>query len=142
MSFTVPTALATASDLAAWTGQTAPSNATQLLRAATSLVLENVTALYDTDDDGVATDTNIKQAMNDAVCIQAAAWSAIGYDPLTGGVLNVKTAASKSIGSGQITYANANVTAQAQQDAYTGLVPEAVRVLGQQNLLDTHIWTY
>lgn len=142
--FIIPDMLAQPSDLAAWMGGTAPANAIPLLREATSLVLDATsTAYYQTDaTTGLPTDTQVSAAMNRATCIQAAAWNAMGYDPLTGGVLTSTVKSNKSIGSAHVTYADAQMAAQARADAITGLVPAAVRVLEQNNLLTPRVWTY
>jgi hypothetical protein len=142
--FVIPTFLATAADLAEWTGAPAPVNATQLLRSATSLIMDATsTAYYDVDTlTGLATNALVKQAMNDATCIQAAAWAAIGYDPLTGGVITASTAVAKSIGTAHIAYADAGQAAAARADAVVGLVPEAIRILSQNNLLSPRVWVY
>lgn len=135
--FVVPAALATPTDLATWTGSAAPSNATALLRSCTSLVLDATeTAYYDVDPiTGLATNATIKQAMNDATCIQAAAWAALGIDPLTGGVLTSKVKQATKILTASITYADSADAAAARKQAYENLVPDALRKLQQVNLL-------
>lgn len=142
--FIVPTTLAAPTDLAAWTGAAAPANATPLLRSATSLVLEATSADYYSVDPttGVATDVIVKQAMNDAVCIQAAAWSVLGYDPLRGGVLEAGSETAVKIGTASITYADAGMAALAEAEAFTTLVPDAVRRLRQVDLLRTGAWSF
>lgn len=143
-NFVVPTALATADDLTAYTGQDAPANATALLRSATTLVLrETRAAYYDVDPtSGVATDTQIQGALQLATVIQAAAWAAIDFDPLTAGVLVPSVESSTKMLSSTITYADAAAAAQARSDALTTLVPEAERVLELNNLLVPNPWTF
>ena len=143
-NFVVPDFLAQPSDLAAWTGAAAPGNATALLRSATSLVLEATLGAYYPVDPltGLSTDTATAKVLTDATCIQAAAWAAIGYDPATGGVVTALVAEEKSIGSAKLKYAGAAAAAQAKQTAATGLVPDAVRKLAQNNLLATGVWVY
>lgn len=142
--FVTPTALATPDELAEYTGAAAPDNATNLLRSATTLILrETRMAYYDVDPTtGLATDTQISSALQEATLIQAAAWAAIGYDPLTGGVLIPSVASSTKIDTASEQYADAALAAQARADAVTGLVPEAQRVLEYQNLLIPHPWTF
>lgn len=142
--FVVPTMLAQPSDLAAWTQTIPPDNATILLRSATSLVMDaTVQAYYAVDPlTGLATDAQIKTAMQNATCIQAAAWAAIGYDPLTGGVITPSVASSKKIGTASIVYADGQAAADARTDALTGLVPEAERILRINNLLIPSPWTF
>lgn len=140
-SFVVPDMLANPGDLAQWTGTAAPANATQILRSCTSLVLEATEgAYYDVDPaTGLATDAQILKAMQDATCIQAAAWIALKIDPSTGGVLAGSVAGSKKIGTAQIVYdstATASANA-ARAAAYSGIVPDARRKLQQNNLIGT-----
>jgi hypothetical protein len=143
-NFVIPPMLAQPDDLAAWMGDTpAPANATVLLREASRMVLEATsTAYYDTDTNGLATDTVTATALQQATCIQAAAWNAIGYDPLTGGVQVTAVKVAKGIGSARIQYADAAMAAQARSDAINGLVPAAVQVLELNNLLTPRVWTY
>lgn len=143
-NFPVPTALATPADLAAWTGTAAPANATQLLRSATNLVLTATRGAYYSVDPttGMATDPVVLQVLNDATCIQAAAWAALGVDPLTGGVPSTKVVASKGIGSARIQYADAAAAAAARTASLTELVPEAQEKLSNNNMLSSNVWLY
>lgn len=138
--FVVPTSLATAADYTDWTKTPAPANAAAILRGCTSLVLEATEGnIYTVDPaTGIATDPIVRNALRDAVCIQAAAWVALGIDPATGGVQqSSKAVKSKRLASGAIEYSDAEVqsTVKARAAAYTSLVPEAVRFLQQRNLL-------
>lgn len=141
--FVVPSTLATPEDLADWTGTTAPANAAQLLRSATTLVLDATEgAHYPVDEaTGLSTDTQVLEAMRDATCIQAAAWAAINYNPLTGGVATSTVKRSKKIGSGSIELAGADAAARAQAAAARSLVPDAIRKLQQNNLLGYQPWS-
>lgn len=142
-SFVLPTMLAEPADLATWMAADAPANATVLLREASRMVLDATsTGYYETDDTGMATDAQTAAALNQATCIQAAAWNAIGYDPLAGGVQVSAVKSQKAIGSARIQYADAAQAAQARADAITGLVPAAVQVLELNNLLTPRVWTY
>ncbi|QDZ15783.1 hypothetical protein [Humibacter ginsenosidimutans] len=138
-SYVVPDMLATSDDLAEWTKQAAPANADLVLRDCTTLVLDATrTACYETDPaTGLAIDPNIAQALNDATCIQAAAWGKLGIDPLAGGIDTGGVKASKSIGSASFAIAGAAQTAAAKAFATDNLVPAAVRRLRQQNLITT-----
>jgi|GEM_PF-5468554 len=140
----VPDMLAQPADLAAWTGTDAPANANALLRSATSLVLSASGASYYATDQttGLATDPAVAKVLADATCIQAAAWDAMGINPLLGGVQTAAVASQKSIGSAHLTYADAGQAAQARADALTTLVPEAARKLQQNNLMDSNVWMY
>jgi hypothetical protein len=143
-NFVVPSLLAQPADLAAWTGAAAPANAVPLLRSASSLVISATSTSYYAADPvtGMATDPVALQVLNDATCIQAAAWAALGIDPLKGGVQVAGVASQKSIGTAHITYADAGQAATAKADALTRLVPEAVRKLQENNLLDSNVWMY
>lgn len=143
--FVIPTTLASSSDYETWTGTTAPTNIDQILRSCTSLVLDASAGAYYTVDPttGLATDTTTANALRDATCIQAAAWVQLGIDPLAGGVISKSGAvASKKIGSGQVVYDNSGsaIAAQSRADAAIGLVPDAERMLRQNNLWGFHPW--
>jgi hypothetical protein len=143
-SFVVPPVLASATDYATWTGSSAPTNINQLLRSCSNMVLDATEGAYYGVDPltGLATDPQAKQAMNDATCIQAAAWVALNINPLTGGVMVSGVKSSKKIGSASVTFADTTEAAAARAAAYTQLVPEAVRKLQQNNLIGTGPWTY
>jgi hypothetical protein len=143
-NFVVPDLLAQPTDLAAWTGVAAPANAMPLLRSASSLVLEASGSSYYAVDvaTGLATDPVVAKALNDATCIQAAAWAALGIDPLLGGVVVASVASSKSIGTAHLAYADAGKAADAKANALTTLVPEAMRKLRDNNLMDSNVWMY
>lgn len=141
-----PVMLASAADFITWTGvEDVPSNVDTLLRSCSSLVLNaTVSAFYDTDDTTrLAVDPKIRQALSDATCIQAAAWQALGIDPLTGGVLVAGVKTSKGIGSARIGFGDVAQAAAARAAAVMGLVPEAVRRLEQDGLTGaSQPWTY
>lgn len=143
-TFVLPTMLATPDDMAAYTGTTAPANASVLIRSATSLVLRETRMAYYTVDPltGLATDAQIGGALNLATVIQACAWAGLNYDPLTGGVLTPSVESSTKMLSSTITYADAALAATAMSDAITGLVPEAQRVLELNDLLIPNPWTF
>jgi hypothetical protein len=131
-------------DLAAYTGNAAPANAKNLLQSATNLVLDATNQAYYAVDltTGLPTDAQILAALQKATIIQAAAWAAIGYDPLTGGVHTPSVVQSTKAGSASDTFADANLAAQARAEALKGLVPEAERVLRYNNLLIKNIWVF
>lgn len=134
--FVVPTTLASSDDLAAWTSTAAPANAAALLRSCTTLVLDATKlAYYDVDGTGLPSDPIILKAMNDATCIQAAAWAKLGIDPLAGGIDLGGVKKSTKLLSGSIELAGAEKVAAAKAYAVGHLVPEAERRLQQQNLL-------
>lgn len=143
-NFPVPDMLAQPTDLANWTGTTAPGNATALLREATSMVLSATLGGYYAVDPvtGLATDPVVAKVLNDATCIQAAAWAALGYDPNLGGIITAGVESQTKIGSASIVFADAAAAAAAKQAAIEGLVPAAVRKLAQNNLLSSNVWIY
>ena len=136
-SFVIPTMLASTADLATWTGVAAPATAAATLRSCTTLVLDATeAAYYDVDKaTGLAADAQILAAMRDATCIQAAAWIALGINPLTGGIDSGGVKKSKKIGSASFEIAGAENTAASKAYAVNHLVPEAYRKLQQNNLI-------
>lgn len=144
-SFNAPSALATTADYAAHPGITStPTNILALLAAATGLVLDATNQAYYAVDpnDGTATDTQIANALRDATIIQAAAWSVMGYDPLTGGVPQTTVVQSSKAGGASDTFADAAAAASARVAAVNGLVPAALRVLRYNNLLIPAPWVF
>lgn len=135
--FVIPDTLASPSDYQTWTGVAGPANIAQVLRSCSSLVLDATEgAFYDVDVlTGLATNTLVKNAMRDATCIQAAAWVALGIEPLTGGVITSSVKKSKKIATAQIEYADTVEAVAARKAAYEALVPDAARKLQQRNLL-------
>lgn len=135
--FIVPVALASTTDYLNWAGTQGPANLVQILRSCSSLVLDATEgAFYDVDPlTGLATDSQAKNALRDATCIQAAAWVALSIDPATGGVVTSGAKRSKKLATAAIEYADADTAAAARSRAYKALVPEATRMLQQNNLL-------
>jgi hypothetical protein len=125
---------ATSGDLAAWTGTTAPANATSLLRSASLLVRDaTASAFYAADTTGLPTDTATLQAFNDATCAQAAYWAANGIDPAAGALPTAGVLRGKKIGSASLDYDTAAAVnpavLAARMDSVENLVPEAARIL-------------
>lgn len=121
-------------DLTAWTGATAPANATQLLRSASLLVRDaTASAFYAADTTGLPTDAATLAAFKDATTAQAAFWAANGIDPAAGALPTAGVLRGKKIGSASLDYdTSATVSAavlQARLDSVENLVPEAVRIL-------------
>lgn len=142
--FVIPTSLATPTDLAVYiTGNPAatpadgPTNAAILIRSATVLVLDATDGAYYAVDKttGLATDPSQLQAMNDATCIQAAAWDAIKYNPLAGGVVTNLVKKSKKLLTASFEMAGADAAAASQAAIASELVPEALKKLQQNNLI-------
>lgn len=143
-SFNYPEFLADSTDYTTFTGGTAPANVDTLLRSATALVLDaTAMAYYAVDQNtGEAIDTQIANALTRATVIQAAAWSAMGYDPLTGGVVGTTVVQSTKAGNTSDTFADAQYAAQARAQAVQDLVPDARRVLEYNNLLKPAPWVF
>lgn len=125
---------AASTDLATWTGTTAPANATVLLRSASILVRdETAAAFYAADTTGLPTDAATLQAFKDATCAQAAFWAANGIDPTAGALPTAGVLRGKKIGSASLDYDTAAAVSpavlQARIDSVTSLVPEAASIL-------------
>lgn len=142
MGFIVPTTLASTAEYLEWTGDSvAPAKLTQTLRSCSTLVLDvTKTAIYDTDPaTGLATDAEVKAALRDATCIQAAAWVALKIDPATGGVLVQSVKKRKGLGTAVIEYADTTAAALARAAAYEALVPDAWKFLRQRGLISSAV---
>ena len=138
---------ATSTDLAAWTGASAPANAATLLRSASLLIrTETTAALYPTDTTGLPTDATTLQAFKDAACAQAAFWSAAGIDPASGGISTIAPTRRKKVGSAELEYDTSAQAAAAQQvvlrAATHRLCAEAYQILTGQNLLTGQPWVF
>lgn len=127
---------ATSAELLTWTGeQAAPANVDQLLRSASILVRRATrTAVYATTADGLPTDATLVAALRDATCAQAHAWAAAGIDPTAPAPASARVATSKSIGSGSVTYADAQAVSVAQDRLRAGLSDEAAAILADAGL--------
>jgi hypothetical protein len=143
-NFVIPETLATPADYTTWTTLTPPANITPILRSCTSLVLNATEGAYYATDPltGLAIEVQMLNAMRDATCIQAAAWVALGIDPLTGGVVVSSVKTSKKLATASVTYADSAEAAAARSAAYENLVPEALRKLQQTNLVGSGPWTF
>ena len=132
---------ATPDDLAAWTGTQAPTNALQLLRSA-SLAVREATELcyYPVDGNNMPTDATQLQAFNDATCCQAAALAALEVDPTAGGTIVPDVESSVKLGSASVSYADADIAAQAKNQAINGLVNDAQRILRDAQITPTVPW--
>lgn len=122
-------------DLATWTDSVAPTDATALLRTASLLVGQaTVSAQYDVDDDGNATDADVIDALRDATCAHAAALSANGITPAAGPAGVTGPVSASGIGSGSVTFAAPANAAGLAQGLLTELAPEAAMILYQAGL--------
>lgn len=137
----IPEKLATVEDYKTWTEEaTAPPKIEQTLRSCTTLVFDATkTAVYSVDAEGFATDLDIKNALRDATCIQAAAWVALNIDPATGGVIVQSAKKRKELGTAVIEYADTAAAAAARSAAYEGLVPAARKYLRLRGLISSAV---
>lgn len=100
---------ATTTDLQAepWSLAPVPPQAGRLLLLASAAVgRATLTARYPTERDGAPRiGSPAEEAMRDATCAQVMAWVSSGIDP-TQATTTTRVAASKSLGSGSISYAD------------------------------------
>lgn len=123
---------ATPSDLATFTGEDAPPNATALLARATRLVEGlTATARYAVDVDGLPEDLDVSEAFRDAVCAQAAWFDETGDTSGAGARFS-----SLSLGTFTATTStpSASTPGSAAQSRYA---PEAVDILRSAGLITT-----
>lgn len=139
--FVVPSTLASPADFHAWTGLAAPANLDEVLRACSGLVLDATSgARYPVDEEtGLSTDNDVKNALRDATCIQAAAWVKLGIDPDLGGTVTQTAKKRKKVGSAEIEYADSGAAAGARAQALTGLVPAAEKYLRVRGLISGRV---
>jgi hypothetical protein len=71
---------ATVAQLEEYTGQAAPSDAARLLRRASRFLDSAVltSCMYETDDDGMPTKPELREALAEAVCVQVDWWDEVG----------------------------------------------------------------
>lgn len=130
-----------------WMDAEPPSNALLMLRSASILVTRaTLTACYDVNASGHATDPDVVEALRDATCSQVALWIAASVDPTAGAAQPAATpVSSKSIGSGSISYdtsGSASVTAMtARATAATKLSQEPLLILSEAGLLSATVGT-
>lgn len=92
---------ATSEELATWLGTDAPAGADRLLTIASHRIKRVIRhALYDTDDDGEATDEDVIAALRDATCAQ------VQYMTVTGDETGAtRGATALSLGSASVSFA-------------------------------------
>lgn len=129
---------ATAEDVTSWPGYANPAGVSvdALLRSASLRVAEATkTAIYDVDDLGAPTDTDLVDALRDATCAQAAALAVNGVNP-AGGVAGASGAVqATSIGSASVQYAVAGNAGATRQALLTQLSDEAAMILRNAGLI-------
>ncbi|MDQ0854784.1 hypothetical protein QFZ79_002895 [Arthrobacter sp. V4I6] len=128
---------ATEVELSVWMEpKTAPDDAGDLLRSASNLIRsETKRALYATDTDGYATDTEIRDAFRVATMAQVKFWADSLINPGLGAAGVQPLAASKSIGGASIAYSVYAATAEARANSAGALGPDAFYILEDAGLL-------
>jgi hypothetical protein len=135
---------ATPTDLATWTGATAPANAVNLLRSASMLIADvTSSAFYPVNvSTGLPTDVPTLTALRDATCAQAALWAALKIDPAAGPAGVASSASSKKVGTAALTYNTTAAQTQARMDAAKTPCEESLLILRLAGLLATSVWSY
>lgn len=121
-----------------------PPLATVLIRSASQLVLDaTAAAVYDTDENGLPTKAAYLDAMRDATCEQASAWSLNGIDPRKGASQVARRVASKALNGAQVSY-----VADPKADSYLSdlasgeaLTLAAWRILDNAGLISNRVAT-
>ncbi|WP_027503243.1 hypothetical protein [Rhodococcus sp. UNC363MFTsu5.1] len=133
---------ATPAQLATWTGQPEPDNATILLREASILVASACRCdVYDTIPSGLPADDDLVEAMMQATCAHAAQWDRLGIDPAAGpGGLPEKITASSIDGASVSTNAG-ELAAEAARSLDT-LCPSAYRILRLAGLASSAVQSW
>jgi hypothetical protein len=126
----MPRIYATADDMAAYTGTTAPAGADALLAKASRFLDSSVFRLcwYQADSDGLPTNALVTAAFRDAVCAQAAWWDELGDST---GAMGAGWG-SVQIGSVNLSRSVTNVSADASPARQ--IAPEVWDVLQQPDL--------
>ncbi|MEV0115542.1 hypothetical protein AB0H77_20240 [Streptomyces sp. NPDC050844] len=128
---------ATAEQLVAWTGRTAPCDVELLLaRASQDIDAALLTALYATDEAGFPTDAAVQQALVDATCAQVEYWLAIGSD----GITSAEQWDSVSIGPVSLS-GHSNVPPTPVVVNGVEIAPRALRILLGAGLLPGEVLT-
>lgn len=124
-----------------WSDGDLPDNAERLLARASALVRAATrTAMYRTNTAGLPLDTAVLEPFRDAVLVQAQAWARAGVDPDRPLESGARVAASKSLGSRSVTYADAGAIVQSRQAAVDGLSVEAWQILADAGLTGGRPW--
>ena len=142
MIFATPAELAHYMDPDAST-PTVPPLATVLLRSASNLVIQATAAARYPNDEGVARSERIRNALRDAACEQAQAWSINGVDPRKGAaslkpIVTTKALAGASVSYGQSAAIQDAIVKLHQADE---LVPSAWAILDNAGLISNRVRT-
>ncbi|MEV6073962.1 hypothetical protein AB0L80_02425 [Streptomyces sp. NPDC052069] len=129
----MPRIYATPEQLTAWTGQPAPPDADRLLaRASEDIDDALLSAVYDTDAAGMATDPDIVAALANATCAQ------VEYQQATGDDGTGAAGRWGSVSIGPVSLSDRRDDPQAASDV--DLAPRAHRALKRAGLLPGVIW--
>lgn len=127
---------ATPAEYEAFTGQPAPANVDRLLARASRLVsAATKAALYDTDPAGYPTDTDIRDALRDAVCAQVGEWARRDTAAADGD--DVAASPWTSVSAGSLSFSRQSAPTATSEDS--SLVPEAVEILDDLGLIQV-VW--
>ncbi|QKN87652.1 head-to-tail adaptor [Streptomyces phage Cumberbatch] len=128
----MPRVYATPDQLAEYTGQPAPADASRLLARASEDVEDALTtAIYDTDNAGMPTDPDVISAMADATCAQVEYVTAQGGDD---------TGAAGQWDSVSIGPVSMSGRRGGPVGAAVDIGPRALRTLARAGLLPGVIW--
>lgn len=126
----VPRVYATPADLAAYTGEAAPTNATTLLAKAARFLDSKVFRMcwFTADADGLPVDSLVRQAFTDAVCAQAAWWDELGDSTGATG------AGWNNVSIGSVSLGRSTTTVSAEASPARQVAPEVWDVLRSPDL--------
>lgn len=125
-------------DVEKWMGEPAPEGVVPLIRRASTMVgVATRMARYDVTPAGGPADTDVADAMRDAVCAQVAAWHTAGVDP--SGERIVAKVAATSIDGVNLTYGQDAASAERDRVATT-LCSEAWDILTLAGLAGGKPW--
>ncbi|MER8219694.1 hypothetical protein ABTZ58_03670 [Streptomyces sp. NPDC094143] len=129
---------ATVEQYEAYTGTSAPANASRLLARASRLVsAATKAALYDTDASGYPSDPDVLEAFRDATCAQVEVWAK--RDAAASGDASDPAASPwTSISAGGLSFSRQSAPVATAED--TALTPEAAEILAEL-ALEQVVWT-
>lgn len=95
-------------------------------------------ATFDVGSNGLPTDDDVREAIRDATCAQAAFWEDSGIDPTKA---DVEPAVSSTSADGVTMSFDTTTAAQSRTDSTTRLCQEAHLILFDAGLIGGHPWT-
>lgn len=130
---------ATTQELETWMQTTAPDNAPVLLREASGMVSAACQCdIYDTDENDKPTDVKLLEAMMEATCAQAEAWSASDMDPTKGPGGQAPRLTTSSIDGAALSF-DTYLTAPDRNDWVKYIAPSAFRRLRSAGLASSQV---